>query len=84
MFKTVGYAHSDKTVKFINMKGDEKKETKGKDEPDANKWPWPEASKWGNSLSATKLIFTLILFIDFYSSIFYPSNILINQILIFD
>lgn len=31
MFKTVGYAHSEKTVKFINMKGDEKKETKGKD-----------------------------------------------------
>lgn len=32
MFKTVGYEHSEKTVKFINMKGDEKKETKGKDE----------------------------------------------------
>jgi hypothetical protein len=32
MFTDVGYEHAVKTVKFINMKGDEKKETKSKDD----------------------------------------------------
>ena len=30
MFTEVGIDHADKRVKFINMKGDEKKETKPK------------------------------------------------------
>lgn len=32
MFASVGYEHTDKTVKYINMKGEEKKEGKGKEE----------------------------------------------------
>lgn len=32
MFIEVGIDHTDKRVKFINMKGDEKKETKSKDD----------------------------------------------------
>lgn len=32
MFAEVGYEHSAKTVRFTNMKGDEKKDTKSKDE----------------------------------------------------
>lgn len=35
MFAAVGYEHAAKTVKFINMKGDEKKESKPKEDKPA-------------------------------------------------
>lgn len=39
MFAEVGYEHTNKTVKFINMKGDEKKENKTKeDKPEPSQW----------------------------------------------
>lgn len=37
MFTEVGYEHSVKTVRFTNMKGDEKKDNK-KDGEEATKW----------------------------------------------
>ncbi len=37
MFKEVGYEHMSKTVKFINMKGDEKKEYKKDDQTEQGK-----------------------------------------------
>lgn len=40
IFSEVEYEHSSKTVKFINMKGDEKKGNQPKEEkaPESNQW----------------------------------------------
>lgn len=56
MFMEVGIDYADKRVKFINMKGEEKKDTKPKDE----KTDLPEPSKWEIRVN----IIAKILFID--------------------
>lgn len=39
MFAEVGYEYGEKTVSFINMKGDEKKDNKKKaDKPEGTQW----------------------------------------------
>lgn len=57
IFNEVGYEYSTKAVKFINMKGDEKKESKKED---------GEGGKWRNRQVPFNINF-LILFIDLLS-----------------